>query len=144
MSNLLRSAAVGAGFFLVFGVVTALIPNPIYIRRVPRTPLDYTFLTLTSVLIGVYAAQTDLTRGASDAEDTSNDRLAFVGGALGFLSFGCPICNVVLLAFFSNTAIMTYFDPLRPFLGIVSVLLLGGLVYYRYSSDCDGDACSVF
>ncbi|MDY6776151.1 MAG: hypothetical protein SV253_08805 [Halobacteria archaeon] len=144
MGKLLRASAVSVVFFVVFGVVTALIPNPIYIRRVPRTPLDYTFLTVTSVLIGVYAAQTDLTRGASGAEDTSNDRLAFVGGALGFLSFGCPICNAVLLALFSNTAIMTYFDPLRPFLGVVSVVLLGGLVYYTYSSDCMGESCSPF
>jgi hypothetical protein len=54
----------------------------------------------------------------------------------GFLAFGCPICNAFLLALFSSSALMTYFDPLRPLLGAVSVVLFGGLLYYRHTRAC--------
>jgi hypothetical protein len=129
-----KGAAVSVGAFLLFGGVTGLIPNPIYTRMVPRTPLDYLFLTITAVLLGVYAAQ----RVPAGAQ---HDGVALVGTVGGFLAFGCPICNAFLLALFSSSALMTYFDPLRPYLGLVAVALLAGLVYYRRSRACA--ACRV-
>ncbi|MFC6837807.1 hypothetical protein [Halomarina ordinaria] len=125
-----KATIVAVGAFIVFGVVTALIPNPFYIRKVPRTPLDYLFLSLTSGLLGVYVAQ------RSNSVDQNDSRFAVLGSAGGFLAFGCPICNAFLLALFSSSALMTYLDPLRPVLGVVSVVLLGGLVYVRYSRTC--------
>lgn len=123
--RLLRSAAVSVAVFVVFGVVTGLLPNPIYVRMVSRTPADYVFLTATAVFAGAFVYQRSL------AETPIGDRFAAGGIVGGFLAFGCPICNAVLLALFSSSALMTYFDPLRPLLGVVSVVFFAGLLYYQ-------------
>ncbi|WP_254538451.1 hypothetical protein [Halomarina litorea] len=130
----LKATVVSVGSFLLFGVVTGLIPNPIYVRMVPRTPVDYFFLVLTAGFLGFFTLQRTSHRGA-------DDKTATTGAILGFLAFGCPICNVFLLALFSSSALMTYLDPLRPVLGVVSVALFAGLVYTRSQRPCD--SCTV-
>ncbi|WP_255150174.1 hypothetical protein [Halorarius halobius] len=125
-----RAALVTAGSFALFGVVTGLIPNPIYVRMVPRTPLDYLFLGLTAAFLGAYTLQRTATHRGDDATATA-------GAALGVLAFGCPICNALLLALFSSSALMTYLDPVRPLLGAVSVVLFGGLLYARWKRPCE-------
>ncbi|WP_458189210.1 hypothetical protein [Haladaptatus sp. NG-WS-4] len=129
-----RGLLVSGGVFVLFGIVTGLIPNPLYVRMVPRTPLDYLFLALTALLAGVYTAQRVATDDATT--DATSNRWA-IGASVGsFLAVGCPICNVFLLALFSSSALMTYFDPLRPALGAISVGLLAGLVYSRHNRNC--------
>ncbi len=157
-------ATTSTGVFALFGLVTGLVPNPLFIRMVPRTGFDYLFLTLTALLAGVYVAQRlttdvgnaghledetadrddggdydpdldhDHRHGENDEADT--DRLAFGGLVGGFLAISCPVCNAVLLALFGSSALMTYFDPLRPLLGAVSVALLAGLIYVRHRQSC--------
>lgn len=136
-------AAAGTGVFLLFGLVTGLVPNPLYVRMVPRTPVDYLFLTLTALLAGVAVAQrlaTDLDVEGADGGGSDGsrgeDRWMLGGLVGGFLAVGCPICNVALLALFSSSALMTYFDPLRPILGAISVTLLAGLIYVRHRRSC--------
>ncbi|WIV67686.1 hypothetical protein [Natrialbaceae archaeon AArc-T1-2] len=126
--TLAKGIAVGAGVFLLFGIVSGLVPNPLYVRMVPRTPLDYAFLALTSVLAAVYVIQ----RSSLDSEECSGDRCAYAGTAGGFLAVACPTCNAVLLALFSSSALMTYFDPLRPLFGVVAVGLFGAIIYRRH------------
>ena len=126
----LKAAGASVGAFALFGVVTGLIPNGLYVRMVPRTPLDYLFLVLTAGFLGVYTYQ----RTGSEHED---GKTAAASTAVGFLAFGCPICNAFLLALFSSSALMTYLDPLRPLLGVVSVLLFGGLLYVRSRRSCE-------
>lgn len=108
-------------FFLMTGVVTGLIQNPFYVRMVPITVLDYLFLFTTSILAGLYFGKEECS--------LLGNRIAGISGVTGFLAFGCPICNVILLSFFSTSAIMTYIDPLRPYLGVFSTLLIGFFVY---------------
>ena len=40
--------------FLVFGMVTAIIQNPFFIRMTPVKWIEWTSLVLTSLLIGIY------------------------------------------------------------------------------------------
>lgn len=124
-SRLVESAGVGVGTFLLFGTVTGLIPNPVYVRMVERAPADYLFLVATSVFATAFVYQRSLT------EEPIGDRFAAGGIVGGVLAFGCPICNAVLLTLFSSSALMTYFDPLRPLLGAVSVVAFVGLLYYQ-------------
>jgi len=126
----LEAGAVSAGSFVLFGAVTGLIPNPIWVRMVPRTTLDYLFLVLTAGFLGLYTLQRTNSK-------RSDDRTATAGAVLGFLAFGCPICNALLLALFSSSALMTYFDPLRPLLGAVSVVAFAALLYARYQRPCE-------
>ncbi|USZ71796.1 hypothetical protein [Natronosalvus halobius] len=126
----LTSVGVAVGVFLLFGTVTGLVPNPLYVRMVPRTPLDYLFLVATSVFAGAFVYQRATLGGST------NDRTAFGGVVGGFLAFGCPTCNVVLLALFGSSALMTYVDPLRPLLGAVSVALFAGLLYVQRRRGC--------
>lgn len=126
----LKAVGVSVGSFVLFGLVTGLLPNPVYVRMVPRTAFDYLFLVLTAGFLGFYTLQRT-TRQRND------EKTATVSAALGFLAFGCPICNAFLLAMFSSSALMTYFDPLRPVLGIVSVALFVGLLYVRSQRPCD-------
>jgi hypothetical protein len=136
-TRLAKAALVSVGSFGLFGVVTGLIPNPVYVRMVPRTGLDYLFLLLTAAFLGLYVLQRTPGR-------TEDDTAAGAGAVVGFLAFGCPICNAFLLALFSSSALMTYLDPLRPLLGAGSVLLFGGLLYVRSQRTCeqcvDGEA----
>ncbi|NHN49211.1 hypothetical protein G9464_16655 [Halostella sp. JP-L12] len=120
-----KSAGIGVGVFLLFGTVTGLIPNPVYVRMVDRTPADYLFLVATSAFAAAFVYQRSL------AAEPIGDRSAVGGIVGGFLAFGCPICNAVLLALFGSSALMTYLDPLRPVLGAVSVLFFAGLLYYQ-------------
>lgn len=124
-----RRVAIGLGVtlavFVGFGLLTDLLPNPVFVRMVPRAPLDYAFLGATSVLAGAYAVQRDL------LAETPGDACALGGTVGGVLAFGCPICNHVLLLLLGSSATMTYFDPLRPLIGAVSVALFGGLLVYR-------------
>jgi hypothetical protein len=118
-------AAAAFGVFAFFGTVTGLIPNPLYVRMVPRTYTDFLFLSLTSVLVGVYMTQ------RVTCEECATDGWAFAGTAGGFFAVACPICNVLLLTAFSSSALMTYFDPYRPVLGAVSVVVLVTAVYLQ-------------
>jgi len=123
--RLLRSVGVSIGVFILFGAVTGLLPNPVYVRMVSRSPADYLFLVATAAFAGAFVYQRSL------AEKPIGDRFAAGGIVGGFLAFGCPICNAVLLALFSSSALMTYFDPLRPILGVVSVVFFATLLYYQ-------------
>jgi hypothetical protein len=129
-SRTTTAGAVGVGAFVLFGVVTGLVPNPVYARMVPRTPIDYAFLTLTAASLGLYAFQRVPAAG-------NDDKTATAGAILGFLAFGCPTCNAVLLALFGSSALMTYFEPLRPVVGAVSVAVFGSLLYVRSRRSCD-------
>ncbi|NHN49281.1 hypothetical protein G9464_17040 [Halostella sp. JP-L12] len=123
--RLIRSIGVSIGVFVLFGAVTGLLPNPVYVRMVSRTPADYLFLVATAAFAGAFVYQRSL------AEEPIGDQFAAGGIVGGFLAFGCPICNAVLLALFSSSALMTYFDPLRPILGVVSVACFAALLVYQ-------------
>lgn len=118
--NLKKGLAAGIVFFLVTGLVTELIPNPLYTRMVSITVLDYVFLFTTSILAAIYFGKNSCR--------VTDSRLAGVGGITGFLAFGCPTCNAILLTFFSTSAIIKYIDPLRPFFGLISTATIGLLL----------------
>ena len=82
----------------------------------PSTLLDYFFLFTTALLGGIYLVLS--------ASVCSNDVKAAGGGILGLLAFACPICDKLLVLLLGTTFLMAYFDPIRPVLGVVSIVLL--------------------
>jgi len=113
--------------FLVTGMVTALLPNPWFIRMLESSLLDYLYLISSSLLLGAYTGVHYFKKSLA----VGSTRIACAGGVGGFLAFSCPICNKILLLLFGSTALLTYFEPVRPLLGLVSVVILVTTLYWR-------------
>lgn len=121
----LIGVAVGTLTLLLFGIPTTLVPTPFFTRMIPPTLWDYGLLVATSLLLGtalhLYGRQR--ARG---------EKVAAYGGALGgILSFGCPICNKLLVAALGASTVMTYVNPYRPLFGALTLGLLGSAIYFK-------------
>lgn len=110
-----------AGAALLIGIPTAVIPNPYFSRMTEVRTQDYILLAGTALLMGLvassYAVSVPPSEGATGKLVT--------GGLLSFLAVGCPICNKVALLLLGTGGALTYWAPLQPVLGILSVALLG-------------------
>ncbi len=116
------------GLFFLFGIVTAVIPNSFFIRMTPVAWLEYVSLVMTSLLLGTYIG---LSYYEKRIKAVKCDVTATFGGIFGFLTFGCSICNKILILLLGVTGVLKYFEPIRPFFGIISIVLLGGAVIYK-------------
>lgn len=115
-----------AGLFLVTtAVLTGLIPNPVFDRYVPRSPVDVLFLLSTALLLGGYSTQR-YTR-----VDCSRSAPAFLGGLGGAFAVSCPYCIPVLAGTLGASAVATYLVPMRSMVGLVSVAVLAGVLVVR-------------
>lgn len=128
VKSILVGIAVAIFIFLLFGALTVLVPNNFFKRMTPIYWYDYIFLILTSILIGIYAGLWHYTRKTS-----SKCSYGATGGAIGSVfSFGCPICNKLLVLLLGVTGVMTYFAPIQPILGTASIAILSYVVYKQY------------
>ncbi len=116
--------------YMIFGIVAAIISNKFFTRMTPVGWLEQASLIITSLLLGAYFGL------ACYAKSTNKvcNRTAAAGGVFGFLTFGCSICNKILVFFLGIAGVLTYFDPLRPLLGIASILFLGFSIIQKYKS----------
>ena len=128
-SFLLRHKIVGgaissAFFVALLGIPTALIPNPLihYIRMTPITWLDYFFLISTSILLTINLI-------VFLDKKTKKGNALLGGGFIGFLSFACPTCNLLLVSLLGYAFIWEFIEPLRPIFGIVSIVILLATLY---------------
>lgn len=104
----------GAGLlsFVVLGTVAALWPNPLFIRMVPPAGYEVPLLAAQSALLALYVA---VRRPACRL------RTMGVSSVINFLGVACPICNKILLLTFGATALLTYFEPVRLYVGLAGV-----------------------
>ena len=117
--------------FTVFGIITVLIKNPFFSRMTPTHWYDYLFLTLTAVLSGAY---TGLWYYNKKRNKSISDKCNYTaaGGVIGGLfSFGCAICNKLLVFLLGLSGVMIYFMPLQPILGVISIAILSYAVYIQ-------------
>ena len=70
------------------------------------------------------------TTNEPDHPGTGSGR-ALAGTFLSFFSVGCPICNKLVVLLLGVAGAMTIFNPLRPFLGIASIVLLSVTLFLR-------------
>jgi hypothetical protein len=127
----IRSWLIGAlssvAVLLIFGIPTNIIPNRWYTRMIPADIFDYIFLVLSSLLLGTYV-------GLEYHQRKSNmkcDVLTCSGGIGSFFALSCPVCIKILVLLFGAAALMTYFEPFRPLLGLLSISVLGIAIYYK-------------
>lgn len=100
----IKGVLVALASFLVIGTVTALWPNPLFIRMTPAGGWEIGLLIGQSALLGTYFAI---------RRPVCRMRAAGAGGVLNFLGVACPVCNKILLLIFGWDALMTYFEPVR-------------------------------
>src|SRR3989344_1816218 len=139
MNKLIKSLIIGISvsifIFILTGIVTSLLPNPWFARMVNSTDWDYLVLILTSLLIGAYMGLSVYKKNT----ENKCDYLATSGSFLGFFSLACPICNTFSISLFGASVLMIYFNPYRPFLGLLSIGLLGSVVIFKlkYNKEVD-------
>lgn len=131
------SALYAAGAALLIGIPSVLIPNHLFIRTIPTSPQDYMIWVVSALLIGpLLGLATLYPVEPKQATPNSNRSLAGSGRALtgtllSFFSVGCPVCNKVVVLLLGFGGAMTFFNPLRPFLGLASIALISVTLYMR-------------
>ncbi len=130
------SALYAAGATLVIGIPTVLIPNHLFSRTVPTSPQDYVIWGVSVLLIGPLMGLVTLYPAGDTKATTPNRSLAGSGRAiagtlLSFFSVGCPVCNKVVVLLLGLSGAMTFFNPLRPLLGLASIVLMSVTLFMR-------------
>jgi hypothetical protein len=126
------AAIISFALFVVMGIPTALLSNPFvtYKRMIPATSLDYFFLVAASLLLGTLISL----KLYFNSRFTSKEVAAGIGS---FIAFSCVLCNVLLVTLLGSALTAAFVEPLRPFLGSVSVLILVYLIYTEIKcSEC--------
>lgn len=125
-----------AALFAGFGIPTALIPTGFFVRMITVSILDYIFLGATSIMMAAYISFHFYRKAESRREG-----YAAAGGSIaGVFAFGCPVCNALLVSLLGTVTIFTFYEPLRPAIGIVGIAALSYALYIKIKQcdDCRG------
>ena len=130
------AALYAAGSALILGIPTRLIPTPLFSRVVPTSLQDYAIWIVSALLLGPLLSLMTLYPIPSPKATPRKGSLAgtgraFGGAMLSFFSVGCPVCNKVVVLLLGLGGAMTIFNPLRPYLGLASIALLGVTLFLR-------------
>jgi hypothetical protein len=143
---------------LAFGLVAAIIPNPVFGRQIPPEPFAIEVWLVSAPLMGLlgatYSAPPTPTPTAAlslplvlHAEDVTSDgqgtALGTVASLGAFLAIGCPVCNKIALVLLGTGGALTVFAPIQPLIGAASLVLLAGTLAWRFRLRARGGACSV-
>ena len=136
-----------AATFLVIGVPTDIVPNPIFGREVPVREWETWVLLATSVLTGLWFGLQRARRVvAADGSVAGEDSSAPAVGAAGLALFAvaCPVCNKIVLIALGTSGALGIWEPLQPWLAAISLLALVGAVgYAARRRPCADGACRV-
>jgi len=102
----------------------------------PTGPQDYVIWIVSTLLLGPLLALMTLypmpsPKAAPGKRSIAGTGRAFGAALLSFFSVGCPVCNKVVVLLLGLGGAMTIFNPLRPFLGFASIVLLGVTLFLR-------------
>ncbi|MGC8633420.1 MAG: hypothetical protein ACP5VP_01935 [Candidatus Limnocylindrales bacterium] len=164
-----QAAAWSVAALLAFGLVAAIIPNPVFGRSVPPEPFAIAVWLVSAPLMGLIAATygqparlaaasmataqegsgtpvaLGLAAGAEmpAAAPTAGSTVATVGGFAAFLAIGCPLCNKVALLLLGASGALSVYAPLQPIIGAISLALLAGTLVWRLRLLAVGGSCAV-
>jgi len=149
----------GLGSLILFGLTSAIIPNPVFGRQIPPEPFAIAVWMLSAPLVGLIGATYSAPKAAATsasgatlamslqpADATAErraGRLGTVAGFGAFLAIGCPVCNKVALVLLGTSGALTIWAPLQPILGAASLVLLAATLAWRFRSRRAGGACPV-
>lgn len=151
-----------AASLLAYGLVTAIIPNPVFGRQIPPQPFAIAIWLLSGPLMGIIVATysvastapaagpaVPVTLGASgppaatDRQERRTTTLGTLGGFGTFLAIGCPVCNKIALLLLGTSGALSIWAPIQPALGVASLLLLAGTATWRLRQRATGATCAV-
>ena len=119
----LSTLIIASAMFLLLGAMTALWSNPFFMRMTEVSGWDYIILSFESLLIGLFFG----IRAPHCAT-----KKAGIGGVLGFVGFGCSVCNKILLLLFGSSFLLSYFEPVRHYAGALGLLLFSYALIQRW------------
>ena len=155
------SAVWTAAVLVVFGLSSAIIPNPVFGRGIPPEPFAVAVWLVSAPLMGlaiatyfapppmlpaaplVPAATPDSTGPVEAGSRREASTLGTLGGLAAFVAIGCPTCNKIALVLLGTGGAASVFGPLQPFIGLASLVLLAVTVAWRLRLRARGGACAV-
>jgi len=108
-------------YVLAVGMVTGIVSNRWFERKVPADAWNVLALVGPAVLFGLLLA----TYAVPWPEGCRVSGRAGAGGVLSFLAAGCPLCNKLVVLALGASGALEVFRPLQPLLGLLSLILLG-------------------
>jgi hypothetical protein len=138
---------------LAFGLVAAIIPNPVFGRSVAPEPFAIWTWLLSAPLVGIVMATytapaapspirlVALGPSAGEAAERRSTTLGSVAGFGTFLAIGCPVCNKIALLLLGASGAMSVYAPIQPFIGAASLVLLAVTAAWRLRLRAAGGAC---
>jgi hypothetical protein len=127
------AAIAATSTYLVVGLPTAVIENPVFGRAVDVTPWSIPVLVITSVLSGLLVAS--YFRNDVVTPEEKSIKIGGVGAILSYLAVGCPVCNKLVLIALGSTGAIKFFAPVQPYLAWLGVFLLAFAVQQRLSKE---------
>lgn len=113
----------GLGWLVISGTPTDIIDTPLFVRMTPVEWWNYPFWLASAILVGLLAATYVSGPGVGRTEGSQQGK-ALGGGLLSVFAVGCPICNKLVVMALGISGALTYFAPVQPILGFLSVGLL--------------------
>ncbi|MDG2262724.1 MAG: hypothetical protein P8N50_10335 [Actinomycetota bacterium] len=132
------AVGVAALTWLVLGIPSDIVPNPIFGRPIPVRAIDHVILTVSALLTGLVFGLRSPSNELTDAEE----RPLFAGGILTFFAVGCPVCNRFVVSLLGTSGALNWFRPIQPVLGLAAVGLLVVAIRRRLADLAD-PRCSV-
>ena len=117
---------------VVTGLPTEMVANPWFQRMTPVLWWNRPVWVLTAVLAGLLVATY-----VDTGEDATGPaaRRSGIGGFLGYLAIGCPVCNKLVVLALGTSGAMSWFAPLQPLLAVGSFALLAVALRARLRSE---------
>jgi hypothetical protein len=141
---------------VAFGLIAAIIPNPVFGRQIPPEPFAIAVWLVSAPLMGLLGATytaravpASATMGAvvlvpaGDLGERQGTTLGTVASLGTFLAIGCPVCNKIALVLLGTSGAMTLFAPIQPIIGAASLMLLAGTLAWRFRLRARGGACPI-
>lgn len=135
---------------VAFGLVTAIIPNPVFGREIAPEPFSIAVWVLSAPLAGIvlatYTAKSPVAGAPRPLEPAPESErgstLGMIGGIGAFLAIGCPVCNKLVLVALGTSGALTVWAPLQPLVGAASVAILAVTAAWRLRRRARGEACA--
>jgi hypothetical protein len=137
------AAAFGAAASLVgLGLISAIIPNPVFGRTIPPDGSAIAVWLLSAPLMGLLLA-TFVAKPRSwtptSRRDVGGSGLT-LGGLATFFAIGCPVCNKIILLALGTSGALNVFAPIQPLIGVGSLAILAGTVVWSLRRRAEGCA----